>query len=210
MSKIVIGANGKAQTGKDTTGQYLVEQHGFTRISFADAVRQAALGANPIIIVTPDDLIRLEAKGVDTEELLVDFIGYDESELNYFIRLKQIVEALGWELAKEIDEVRTTLQRQGTEAGRDVHGQDCWLRIARRKAEGLEKVVFTDVRFPNEAEFVRQLPFERAFTLRVSRDSAAKVAEHSSEQILPTELIDYEIDNNGKFEDLWRRLDELV
>lgn len=38
----LIGICGKARAGKDTIARYLFETHGFTRIAFADPVKQAA------------------------------------------------------------------------------------------------------------------------------------------------------------------------
>lgn len=59
--------------------------------------------------------------------------------------------------------VREFLQRRGTEEGWKKHGRDYWLKITHAwlrtmyEEHGLERVFFTDVRFPHEAEFVRSL-----------------------------------------------------
>ena len=42
MSKLIIGLGYRARAGKDTVGAYLVEHHGFTRIAFADILRDIA------------------------------------------------------------------------------------------------------------------------------------------------------------------------
>jgi len=42
MSKLIIGLGYRARAGKDTVGAYLVERHGFTRIAFADVLRDIA------------------------------------------------------------------------------------------------------------------------------------------------------------------------
>ena len=57
-------------------------------------------------------------------------------------------------------ETRALLQREGTELGRDVLGQDVWVRyfdawLAVHRSRGVDAVVTTDVRFRNEAEYVR-------------------------------------------------------
>lgn len=46
---VIIGLTGKAGSGKDTVGEYLVRVHGFTRFAYADALKDAALSINPII-----------------------------------------------------------------------------------------------------------------------------------------------------------------
>lgn len=40
--RMIIGIAGKARTGKDTVAKYLFTDYGFTRIAFADPVKQAA------------------------------------------------------------------------------------------------------------------------------------------------------------------------
>jgi len=57
--------------------------------------------------------------------------------------------------------VRRYLQRKGTEEGRDVFGEDWWVNhadafIRYYATFGFSRFVFTDVRFPNEAAYVKQ------------------------------------------------------
>jgi hypothetical protein len=42
MDKVIIGLGHKKGTGKDTVANYLVEHWGFTRVAFADVLKQAA------------------------------------------------------------------------------------------------------------------------------------------------------------------------
>jgi hypothetical protein len=60
------------------------------------------------------------------------------------------------------DETRDMLQKRGTEEGRHVHGEDIWIRtleawVASYAAAGVTRFVVTDVRFPNEADWIRQM-----------------------------------------------------
>jgi len=57
--------------------------------------------------------------------------------------------------------VRQYLQRKGTEEGRDVHGEGWWVRhadafIRYYATFGFSRFVLTDVRFPNEAAYVKR------------------------------------------------------
>jgi dephospho-CoA kinase len=40
---MIVGISGKAQSGKDTIGEYLVKKHGFIRIASADALKRIAM-----------------------------------------------------------------------------------------------------------------------------------------------------------------------
>ena len=46
---MIIGLTGYAQSGKDTVAQILVEKYGYTRIAFADKIRELSYELNPIV-----------------------------------------------------------------------------------------------------------------------------------------------------------------
>lgn len=46
---MIIGLSGYAQSGKDTVAKYLVENHGFERVAFADPIRNLLWEMNPIV-----------------------------------------------------------------------------------------------------------------------------------------------------------------
>jgi hypothetical protein len=124
-----IGLSGWAKSGKDTVSNYLVEHHGFTRVSFADPMRDALLTLDP-------------------------YIPY----LNTQMRLSTAVRLSGWEDTKrENEEVRRLLQCFGTEVGRSMLGQDFWVNQAIEKASRYDKVVFSDCRYTNEADAVKSI-----------------------------------------------------
>ena len=114
---------------------------------------------------------------------------------------------MGWEAAKELREVRRTLQHMGT--GVRALDPDFWLRVvmdAVRNHPG--PAVITDVRFPNEAYAVRSAGGR---TIRIIRPSlGARVDEHISE----TALDDFEpgqyIFNDGSLADLRREADHVA
>ena len=39
MSRILIGLSGKKGSGKDTVAEFLIKHHNFTRIAFADPIK---------------------------------------------------------------------------------------------------------------------------------------------------------------------------
>lgn len=46
---MIIGLTGYAQSGKDTVANILVEKHGYTRVAFADKIREISYEINPIV-----------------------------------------------------------------------------------------------------------------------------------------------------------------
>ena len=177
-SRVVVGLAGYAQVGKDTIGGILVNDYGFTRVSFADNVREAAWRLNPII-----DWVISTTKGHE----------WYEAE-----RLQDVVNQVGWETAKTAyPEVRQLLQRMGTEVGREMFGDSCWTDMALRQAAHHRRVVFTDVRFANEAKLVRGMGGE---VWLVSRPGTGPVNDHASDRIdFPT---DHVFMNDGGVGDL--------
>jgi hypothetical protein len=179
----IVGITGKMRHGKDTAAEAFVKHHGFVRVAFADAVKEAALALDPI----------------------VDF----DPVLGTFDRLSEVVAGLGWEEAKEIPEVRRILQRIGTEVVREVVHPRGWLMAWNRKVaeladQGVRHIVVPDVRFRNEADYVTQLGGR---VIRVVRPSLPdSVDNHASE----TEQDDIEADltvvNEGSAEEFQRRL----
>jgi hypothetical protein len=97
------------------------------------------------------------------------------------------------------------LQRYGTEAHRDVFGEDFWVTQAMNGLAVTSRIVFTDVRFPNEAAAIDR---KGGHVIRLERPGAS-IAEqyHASEQILQA---DYVVQNDGTIDDLHRKLDEIM
>ena len=184
-----IALTGKAGCGKDTAGRWLVERHGYRRASFADGVRDVLLAIDPVVVLGPQhtaDADGLQSRG---------------------IRLSTIVERHGWERAKRLQEVRTLLQRTGTEAGRDIFGPDVWVNLLmERVRHETRPLVVTDVRFPNEADACADLG---AVVVRIRRDGAGAGA-HVSETAMDGYPVAYEVDNNGSVDDLHAAMDAIV
>ena len=155
MRSLIVGLTGYAGVGKDEAAKCLTRV-GWERVSFADPLRKALYNLNPL----------LPGMQVDT------------------IRLQDVVDALGWEEAKRgYPEIRALLQRMGTEAGRDIHGQNCWTRIAEQSMlQALltsKSCILTDVRFPNELALIKQ---HGGIIIRIERPGVGPVNSHVSDQ----------------------------
>jgi hypothetical protein len=82
----IIGLTGYAQSGKDTFASILVEKYGYSRIAFADKIRDFLYGINPMVACSPT--------------------GY----------LQDLVNLVGWDKAKQEPQVRRLLQDLGISA----------------------------------------------------------------------------------------------
>lgn len=180
----LIGLTGFARCGKDTAAQALADDW-WTRVALADWVREAALAIDPLV----------HANGHPGGTF---FMPYRMSYLRHWHT---------WETAKdENPDVRRLLQRVGTEAGRNIHGDDCWLKLAKRKIDAADgPVVVTDVRFPNEAAAIREWGGK---VVRITRTGVGPVNGHSSEA--QDFDADIGIDNIGTIEDLHRAIRQVA
>jgi hypothetical protein len=177
-----VGLSGYARSGKDAAAEVLV-CGGWRRDAFADRLKTFLLAVNPLIPAH-----------------------YDTPPY----RLSNLVHAHGWDRAKELfPEVRVLLQRTGTEAGRKVLGEDIWVdalfKDFRPKEEAL---VITDVRFPNEAQRIKDAG---GVMIRIRRPGVgpAKAPSglvHRSETALDDWPFDATIHNDGNLTDLHARL----
>jgi hypothetical protein len=107
---------------------------------------------------------------------------------------------------------RQLMQTLGTEWGRQCVAQDIWLRVAERRIAlggGTSKVdwVITDVRFDNEAEFIRRLGGQ---VWRVLRPDAIPVSPHASEGGVALSLVDYTIENDASLDELRQAVDRKL
>jgi hypothetical protein len=164
----VIGLTGYAQSGKDTLASILVERYGYRRVAFADAIREFIYEVNPMVACSPT--------------------GY----------LKDLVNLVGWDNAKQEPQVRRLLQDLGV-AARKLIDEDIWVKVALRSVSPGDRVVITDVRFENEAKHISELGGQ---LWRVKRPGVEAVNAHISE----TQMDGYKVDqiflNNGSIDDL--------
>ena len=101
---------------------------------------------------------------------------------------------------------RYAMQSLGTEWGRDTIFRRIWLESWKRSIEGISKVVVEDLRFPNEAELIRELGGE---IWRVTRLTSA-IGDHKSEVEMRQINPDVVIKNDGDLNSLHHTLTEIV
>lgn len=116
------------------------------------------------------------------------------------IRLREAIDEHGWELVKTgFPEVRRLLQIFGTEIGRKMIADDVWVQMSTRDLKPEDNIVFSDVRFPNEAQAIKALG---GVVWRIERPGVDAVNAHVSETSMDGWEYDAIIDNSGTLEDL--------
>ncbi|WP_439426631.1 adenylate kinase [Stenotrophomonas sp. T8] len=174
----IIGITGRARSGKDTLAEFLVSDHGFVKLSFAAPIRAFVADITGLPVSAMED-------GPLKEEPLDWLNGQTPRRL---------------------------MQTVGTEWGREMIDRDLWVKVVAQKIrqarrDGAAGVVVSDVRFDNEAQFIREWGGQ---VVQVLRDSAAPVSAHASEAGVQGDLIDTVIDNNGPVHRLRQAAEALV
>ena len=175
MSKpLLIGLSGRAGSGKSTVAGCLTAVHGYHEKSFANALKWEV---REVI----DDRLRAPLEA----EPLLTALGAGETDP--FKKPTSLP-------------MRRLLQWWGTEYRRS---QDpaYWLK-AINIPPGVP-VVISDVRFPNEADYIRVLGGE---LWEVTGRSDPSVPSHASEELLF--CADGILENNGSLKDLYQKIDE--
>jgi hypothetical protein len=94
----------------------------------------------------------------------------------------------------------------GTEVGREMFGEDFWVDAAIARVPDGSKVVFSDVRYPNEAMAIKSLGGE---VWRVERDGIGPANGHASEHALNDFEFDKVLKNDSTLESLYRQVDGI-
>jgi len=102
---------------------------------------------------------------------------------------------------------RQLLQTLGTEWGREQLGRDVWVSLCQRRVEqlaeaGWDAVVVADIRFDNEAAWVRRAGGEVWEVVRPHDGTGQGVRYHSSEAGVAADLVDRRIVNDGSLDEL--------
>lgn len=133
--KIIIGVCGFQGSGKDTVADYLVNTHGFRRMSFAGALKDA------ISVIFGWDRELLEGRSRQSREWREQVDTWWANKLN----MPNLTP-------------RWILQYWGTEVCRHGFHDDIWIHsLEHRLMNTNDSVVISDVRFPNEIKSIKNV-----------------------------------------------------
>jgi hypothetical protein len=105
---------------------------------------------------------------------------------------------------------RKLAQKIGTDCGRLLINEKLWVNIVDYKSSLVKNrnIVVSDVRYDNEAEWVKN---RDGFIINVYRDINRTQDDHSSEQGIDRNLIDFYIENNSdNLYDLHKNIDSIL
>jgi hypothetical protein len=117
-------------------------------------------------------------------------------------RINEVVTNFNWEIAKAQSETRRLLQELGLNA-RKFFGDDVWVQRAMVGVKPGDKVVFTDVRFPNEAQTIKDLG---GAIWRIQRPGVIAINNHPSESAMDDWKFDKIIVNNTGLDGLKKQI----
>lgn len=205
---VIIGIGGEKAVGKDTAAAALVANHGFKRAAFADPLKEMCAFALNIPIAKMHDPLLKEKEW----NPLITVYPHHTNRMVQFARDKGMVitkpqhldlhKALSF---KSFHSLRQLLQYVGTEGFRNSVSDTFWLDLFNVLHAGEEKVIVTDMRFPNEREFVKA---KGGLLVRVKRPGVV-ASSHASENSLG-EDIEYNIvlNNSDTIDDIRNNLNQ--
>ena len=210
MSKI-ISISGRIGSGKDTIANYLITHHGFKKMAFADALKDA------VSVIFGWDRAMLEGSTASSRQWREQIDQWWSKRLN----IPHLTP-------------RWVLQHFGTELLREHFHHDIWIAAIENKLRtNTDDVVITDARFFNELNAIKT---NNGTTLRVIRnenpiwhDAAIKFNTSDNELYkVPAKIIldkhevhaseyssigfayDHFVENNGTIDDLHSRIEKLI
>lgn len=180
---MIIGVTGHKRSGKDLTYQLIKAMlPEAERRAYADKLKESAAAALGVTVKW------LEANKEDKEQFLeygtTTFVAEQQADIWY-------PDTEGPCLL-----IREYLQLYGTEAHRDIFGEDFWLQACLPYGLYDDKlIVVTDVRFDNEAYWIKDLGGEIWSLYR--KQTFDNADTHPSEIPVSEHLINVKIDNSG-------------
>lgn len=186
---MIIGLSGYAGSGKDTVGQILCTRYGFTRVSFADKLKEKTAQAFNIPVAYFHDRSLKDAALLDFPIVSNDSIiqavleGLEKDHSVFTPRLLAIFYA---NCMRAID-------------------KDYWVKQAVADLDMSKNIVITDVRYENEAIFLKKL---HGTLVKIDRFDTPQL-HHISETQLQNFKFDYTINNRGSHRDLVEEVEKF-
>jgi hypothetical protein len=191
-TKLIVALSGVAGAGKDTVGNILITKHGFTRVSFADVLKEEVSAAFGLPL-----------------NFFHDRNTKDAPLLEWPILRSSITEtALGEAVLSQFSHYSPRLLCIYYASVMRGFNPDVWISKATKYVEKSPgNVVITDLRFLNEADWVRK---RFGKVVRVNRPDVTNVLMHESETQLNGFNFDLTIVNDSGLSELDVKVSEML
>jgi hypothetical protein len=178
MPKKLIGIYSPAPRSGKTLAATVLVHSGYQPVSFAEPLKRMMV------------------------EFLMSF-GYEKEQA---VRLAWFDKAV---VIRELNaSCRYLLQTLGTQWGRELVGDDVWIRAWKARASKFDYVIADDVRFPNEAAAIKEMGGEM---WKIVRPSAGHDWSHVSEGALDDwDGFDRILENDGTIEEFRAKIDLAI
>lgn len=177
----IIGFGHRAQSGKDSSGEYLVKEFGFRRVAFADPLKRAAMEifgfTNAQCYGTKADKETIDPRCGFTPRYALQTLGE---------KMRVIFGDEVWVKAAEAQIIST---------------------VPTKTHDTVDRVVITDVRYENEAAMIRR---NGGVVVRIDRPSLGPLTDtHPSETSMEGFEYDEVIVNDGTIQDLYAKVQKI-
>ncbi len=187
---MIIGITGEKGAGKTTIAEYL-ETKGFTSLAFAEPLKQIA----SIFGFTDHQLYGTQS---------------DKTEINEQLGIcaREFLQKFGTEICREMIPIVIPEMNLGSSG-------IIWIKLLQDKIEKIiqtnNDIVVSDVRFADEADSLREMGAIIINVKRIERIGRFDIySDHLSETESHGIDYDFEIINNLSFEDLYKKIDEII
>jgi hypothetical protein len=221
---MIIALSAFKQSGKDTVADYLVQTNGFTRVSFADPLKDKVAAQfsipradldnpdkkeSPILrlpVNPQDDYSRMIAKFMVKEfrtengKIAPAFISKTNKGSFWDYESKLTEETLYW-----------TPRALAILIGSTCRSVDSsyWVKQAIEKAKGIQNVVISDLRYKSESQQLTMAFGDELTTIRINRFDSSPSQDPSE-----LDLVDYPhnftMENKGTKEELFAKVEGIL
>lgn len=213
----LLGIGGYAESGKDALADILVAEFEWSKTYMSRPLEEALLTLNPMIPVeflTPIEMSQGAGGGAghlgNSGFQMKGGGSHGQGRISaagsatyvHYMAYRQYHAVAGYTGSKKNAEVRRLLQVLGTEIGRNMFGEDSWVKLAEATiTAGLDRgcnVCITGIRYANELEMIHR---HKGVTVWMDR-GGEPVNDHSSDNTLSPNDFDVVVHNTGTLKDL--------
>jgi len=198
---MIIGISGKAGSGKDTISDYIVKNHNFIKIAFADSIKR----------------ILMEVYGFTYTQLWGPSEERGKIDPRYGKAVREFIQGFG-DKGREL--CLSTWINKTVNIIEKVHNTTGWTYIDHLGLQenydydfDSKSIIISDGRYLNELEALKKINAKLIRIIRPENNLLGKLGGHSSEtdqNEIPNSYFDEIIINNGSLEDLYLKIDNIL